>query len=134
MTSPTTSGSPSRPDLHAHEYAIRLPIAGVVDELSRRLTPRLVAYLAGMGDTRTVNEWANGDRTPRNHDIERRLRLALQVSLTLSGHDTQDVVRGWFQGVNPLLDERSPARLLRDADLDEVGPAVLAAARAHLIT
>jgi hypothetical protein len=34
------------------------------------------------------------------------------------------------QGLNPQLDDWSPARLLREGDIDEVGPLVLAAARA----
>ena len=38
-------------------------------------------------------------------------------------------VRTWFQGLNPELDDRSPARLLREEGLDEVGPQILAAAR-----
>jgi hypothetical protein len=32
--------------------------------------------------------------------------------------------------LNPKLRDRSPARLLRDGDLEEVGPEILAAARA----
>jgi hypothetical protein len=39
------------------------------------------------------------------------------------------VAQAWFQGLNPALADRSPARLLREGNLDEVGPQVLAAAR-----
>lgn len=46
--------------------------------------------------------------------------------------DRPEVARAWFQGLNPQLDDRSPARLLREGDLDETGPAVLGAARAFL--
>jgi hypothetical protein len=35
--------------------------------------------------------------------------------------------------MNPRLDDRSPARLLREGNLDEVGPEVLRAARAFLV-
>jgi len=35
---------------------------------------------------------------------------------------TPTVVQAWFQGLNPQLEDRSPARLLREGDLDEVGP------------
>ncbi|WP_255163048.1 MULTISPECIES: hypothetical protein [Rhodococcus] len=34
----------------------------------------------------------------------------------------------WLPGLNPLLDDRPPA-LLREGDLPDVGPKVLAAAR-----
>ena len=50
-----------------------------------------------------------------------------------SERDAPRVVQAWFQGLNPHLEDRSPARLLRDGDLDEVGPLVLAAARAFLV-
>lgn len=36
----------------------------------------------------------------------------------------------WFQGMNPSPRGRAPARLLRGGDLEQVGPEVLAAARA----
>ena len=39
------------------------------------------------------------------------------------------VAQTWFPGLNPLLDDRPPALLLREGDLPDVGPKVLAAAR-----
>ncbi len=69
----------------------------------------------------------------KSGEVEDRLRFALQVALLLSEHDAPRVVQAWFQGLNPHLEARSPARLLRDGDLDEVGPLVLAAARAFLV-
>lgn len=44
------------------------------------------------------------------------------------------MVQSWFQGLNPQLEDRSPTRLLWEGDLDEVGPLVLAAARAFAAT
>jgi hypothetical protein len=46
---------------------------------------------------------------------------------------TSEVARAWFQGLNPQLDDRSPARLLREGDVDEIGPEVIAAERAFLV-
>jgi hypothetical protein len=43
------------------------------------------------------------------------------------------VAQAWFQGLNPQLEDRSPARLLREGDLDDVGPQILAAARAFAV-
>jgi hypothetical protein len=43
--------------------------------------------------------------------------------------DTTHVVQAWFQGLNPFLEDVSPARLLRDGDIDAAGPRVIAAAR-----
>ena len=56
----------------------------------------------------------------------------LQVALLISRHDTAGVARAWFQGLNPQLDDRSAARLLREGDVDEVGPLILSAARAFV--
>jgi hypothetical protein len=120
---------PPRPDLGAHEQAARLPFPAVVKELSVLLGPKLVAYLAGVRETRAVREWEKSVRSPRD-PIPQRLRLALQVAMLIAQHDSPGVVQAWFQGLNPQLDDRSPARLLREGDLHEVGPEVLSAARA----
>jgi hypothetical protein len=122
----------ARPDLAAHERAVRAPFAEVAVELRSILGPRLVAYLGAVKETRAVHEWADGRRTP-GEATRQRLRLALQVALVLEASDGAEVTQAWFQGLNPQLDDRSPARLLRDGELDEVGPAVIAAARAFLV-
>lgn len=42
--------------------------------------------------------------------------------------DSKASAQAWFQGLNPTLGDRSPARLLREGAVVEVGPQVLAAA------
>lgn len=123
-----------RPDLEAHQRAVRTPFDEVAAELRELLGVRLVAYIGGVGETRTVHQWADSDagRKP-SEKIQQRLRAALQAALVIATVDGKDVAQVWFQGLNPQLDDRSPARLLRDGDLDETGPAVLAAARAFLV-
>jgi hypothetical protein len=123
----------SRPELQAHERAMRVPFDTAVKELREVLTARLVAYIGGVRETRAVHQWAEGTRDVKSGEVEERLRFALQVALLLSAHDTPRVVQAWFQGLNPHLDDRSPARLLREGALNEVGPLVLAAARAFLV-
>jgi hypothetical protein len=120
---------PPRPDLEASEHAVRLPFPAVVRELSELIGPKLVAYLSGVRETRAVREWEGGARVPRD-PIPQRLPLALQVALLIARPDAPGVVQAWFQGLNPQLDDRSPARLLREGELHEVGPEVLSAARA----
>lgn len=112
---------------------MRVPFGTAVKELRDLLTPKLVAYIGGVGETRAVHQWADGTRDVKSGEAEDRLRFALQVALLLSDHDAARVVEAWFQGLNPHLDDRSPARLLREGDLDEVGPPVLAAARAFVV-
>jgi len=121
----------ARPDLEAHEHASRADFDAVAKELSDILGLKLVAYIAGVTETRAVREWGSGERIARE-PLPTRLRLALQVALLISRHDSKGVAQAWFQGLNPQLDDRSPARLLREGDLDEVGPLVLAAARAFV--
>lgn len=112
---------------------MRLPFEAAVGELRDLLTPRLVAYIGGVRETRAVHQWADGTRAAKSSEVEDRLRFALQVALLLSEHDAARVVQAWFQGLNPHLGDRSPARMLRDGELGEIGPAVLDAARAFLI-
>ncbi len=128
-----TQLAPSKPDLAAYEASLRLDIPELVDELRRRLGVRLVAFLAGVSETRAVHDWAAGRRQIRDPQVIDRLRLVYQVVRLISAHDSDAVAQAWMQGLNPKLDDRSPARLLRDGPLAETGPLVLAAARAFAV-
>ncbi len=121
-----------RPDLAAHAHSIRAAFPEVVDELRDVLGAKLVAYLGSVQETRAVRQWSEDDRAPSD-DVRQRLRVALQVALTLAGVESPQIAQAWFQGLNPQLDDRSPARMLREGDLDEVRPAVTAAARGFLV-
>jgi hypothetical protein len=121
----------ARPDLEAYEHAARVDFPVLVKELSEILGPRLVAYLAGVQETRAVRQWSTGEREARA-PIPERLRLALQVAWLIARYDNPSVAQAWFQGLNPQLDDRSAARLLREGELDEVGPQILSAARAFV--
>jgi hypothetical protein len=48
--------------------------------------------------------------------VQQRLRLALQVALPIAEAAGPEVAQAWFQGLNPRLEDRSPARMLRDGD------------------
>src|ERR1700751_6256821 len=122
----------SRPDLAAHTKAIRASFPEIVAELRAVLGARLVAYLGSVSETRAVRQWADGDREP-GEDVRNRLRVALQVALPLAEAESPQIAQAWFQGLNPQLNDRSPARILREGELQEVGPEVIAAARAFLI-
>lgn len=120
--------SPARPDL-AYVNATRLEPSVLVGELRDLLGAKLVAYLGGVKETRAVRQWAEGTRQVSGGDELRRLRIAYQAAKLIAERDHPAVVQAWFQGLNPALADRSPARLLRDGDIDDVGPQVLAAAR-----
>lgn len=122
----------ARPDFAAHTRTIRASFPEVVAELRSVLGARLVAYLGSVRETRAVNQWAEGSREP-SAEVQQRLRVALQIALTIAASESPAVAQAWFQGLNPQLEDRSPARLLREGDVDEIGPAVIGAARAFLI-
>jgi hypothetical protein len=122
----------ARPDYVAHDRAVRATFPEVVTLLREILGAKLTAYLGSVKETRAVNEWADSTREPSD-GVQQRLRLALRIALAIAGTDGADVTRAWFQGLNPQLDDRSPARLLREGDLADVGPAVIAAERAFLV-
>ncbi len=121
-----------RPGLTAHTLAVRSTFPEVVQALRDVLGPKLVAYLGSVRETRAVHQWADGAREPSS-DVQHRLRVALQIAAMLAEAESPAIAQAWMQGLNPQLDDRSPARLLRDGDLDEIGPAVVGAARAFLV-
>ena len=127
----SVSAHAARPELEAYDHSTRVAFPVLVKELCDILGPKLVAYIAGVREVRAVRQWSSGDREARP-PIPERLRFALQVALLVSSHDSPAVARAWFQGLNPQLDNRSAARLLRAGDLDEVGPLILSAARAFV--
>lgn len=124
--------STARPDWAAHNRVVRASFPEVAGELRAILGAKLCAYLGSVKETRAVHEWADGAREP-SVETQRRLRLALQVAIAIADADGPEVTRAWFQGLNPQLEDRSPARLLREGEIDEVGPAVIAAERAFLV-
>ena len=116
------------PGLRAHEASMRLDVSELVGELRLLLGAKLVAYLGLVSETRTVRQWADGERTPPT-EVIRRLRLAYEVAVFLAERDSPGVVQAWFQGMNPQLGDQGPASLMRENSPDDVGIRVLAAAR-----
>ena len=127
MVAPTTL---PRPGLEAHREAISLLFPELVSRLTALIGRKLTAYVAGVKDVRTVDGWKKGN-SPYG-EAEDRLRLTFQVVRTLGEHDSQRIVQAWLTGVNPELGDRIPLRLLREGDLNIVGPEVMAAVRAFI--
>ena len=125
-------GTFPRSDLQAFAESVRSPLPHLVKDLCGLLGPKLVAYIAGVSETRALQQWIEGVR-PKHPDVEKRLRLAAQLARLIAAHDNGAVAQAWFQGLNPQLGDRSPARLLREGDIADVGPRLLAAARAFVV-
>jgi len=119
----------AKPDLDAYNNAMSMTTAQLVTALRDLLGAKLVAYLGRVKETRAVRQWAEGTRSIANPADVDRLRVAYRAAAVLTVRDSEQVAQAWFQGLNPLLDDRSPARVLREGDLEQVGPQVLTAAR-----
>lgn len=111
----------------AHRKTIESSIPDVVRYLQEVLGQKLVAYIADVSDPRTVSRWAAVERAPRT-DHEQRLRCAYQTFQLLLSRETPDIVRAWFLGLDPQLDDESPAQRIRDGAFRDV----LIAAKAFL--
>ncbi|MCP3425507.1 hypothetical protein NBM05_05620 [Rothia sp. AR01] len=123
----STSASPI---MSSYLDSVRLNEADLITRLLDCLGGKLTAYLGGVRETRAVRQWAEGVRKPSSESME-RLRLAFQAAgMIVEAGNAPQVVQAWFQGMNPQLEDRSPARVIREGDPHAVGPEVLAAARA----
>ena len=111
-----------------HVQALRVPIAEMTDELRRLLTSRLVAYIAGVKDARTVNRWANGTISDVRVESEKRLRAAYEIMALLLRFEGPGTIRAWFIGMDPFLGDASPADAIHRGQVHEA----LGAARSFI--
>ena len=109
-----------------HGLAMRMALPALVGSLQDVLGQRLVAVISGVRDAKAVGKWARGERTP-HPDAEQRLRHAFHVVQLLLQSESAGTIRAWFMGMNPELDDRSPALAIADQPEE-----VLQAARAFL--
>lgn len=117
--------------LTAYNDSIRLTTPQIVGGLRERLGAKLVAYIANVTETRAVRAWVEGERTPAPNTA-RRLRLAHQVASLIDLSEGDGVAATWFQGMNPQLGDRSPARVLHEDNTEDAMSKVLAAAKGFI--
>lgn len=113
-------------DARAHRTSLRGSITDVIGQLTDILGAQLVAYIGSVKETRAVREWSAGTRAPRG-DASLRLRFAYRVAKGIADSDGIETAQAWFQGLNPMLGNVSPARLIRTGDLDTDGPRIIEA-------
>lgn len=130
--SPIATRPPAaKPDLTIDDVRGLAPPV-VVKELGHTLGLKLVAYISGAVAVKDVAKWIEGTSDPTPLEID-RMRWSLVLARIIVEHDSPRVAQAWFQGLNPRLNDRSPARLLREGRPDEIGPQVIDAARAFVI-
>ena len=113
-------------DVGAHRTSIKGSVAEVTEQLTGILGAQLVAYIGSVKETRAVREWIAGTRAPRG-DAALRLRFAYRVAKGIADSDGVETAQAWFQGLNPMLGNISPARLIRAGDLNTDGPRIIEA-------
>lgn len=111
----------------AHRRAVESTPADMVRFLQDALGQKLVAYIANVSTPRTVARWVNEDRTMGSNAAD-RIAAAFQIFRLIVVAESDHVVRGWFAGLNPLLDDESPATVIREGRYREA----MAAARAFV--
>jgi hypothetical protein len=123
--------SSARPGLRAHVDSTRLSFQELVAQITAVIGRKLTAYIASV-DVRTIDRWLEEGLTNPYGDAVPRLRFTYQLIIPLADHDKPAVVQSWLTGINPELKDRTPIRLLREQDLEVVGPELLGAQRAFL--
>ncbi|MGH3144603.1 MAG: XRE family transcriptional regulator [Rubrobacter sp.] len=112
----------------AHREAVGASLGDVADFLREVLGSRLVAYVAGVKDAKTVTRWARGEVGEARWESERRLRAVYEIAQLLVRFDSPKVVKAWLIGLNPQLDDESPAEAIKEGRLKEA----MVAARAFV--
>jgi len=123
MSSQTVSHA--RRTAAAHDQAVDLK--DIIAFLNEHLGPRLLALTVGV-DHKTVGRWLTDEKRAPRFETETRLRAAYQVFCFIQQVEASATVRAWFMGMNPQLDDKSPAEAIRDGDARDV----MAAARAFV--
>jgi hypothetical protein len=113
-----------------HAECVKLLFPELVALLVQIIGRKLTAYIASVKDVRTVDKWMTGTEPYRGPDT--RLRTAYHVAKLIGTRHTPQVVQSWLMGLNPELDDHAAATLLREGEIEVVGPAVLRAARVFI--
>lgn len=95
------------------ERAESAPVTEVVGALRDVLDTRVTAVIAGTAEPGEIERWAEGQGSPAPA-VARRLRDALRVVDLLLEVDEPAVVRAWFMGMNPELDDRAAALVIAE--------------------
>ncbi|MDD1478204.1 hypothetical protein QK292_03825 [Arthrobacter sp. AL08] len=123
----TTPGTPDGAQ-KAYREAVSMEVPALVQALSDLIGLRLVAQIGAVKETRAVRQWIAHERSPSAPTVK-RLRDTYQIARSLTESCSPEVIQAWFDAMNPLLGDSSPARLLRDSERDDTAVRVLTAAR-----
>lgn len=100
----------------AHRKSVESSPCDMAAFLQEALGQKLVAYIVGVSDPKTVGRWARAKRAP-GAPHEEKLRAAFYIFQVLSDVESSYTIRAWFAGLNPLLGEEAPATAIREGRL-----------------
>lgn len=110
----------------AHKASVTLAAPSIVGRLQEVLGRDVVAIITGKAP-RQVSRWVSGEAKPPLQE-QQLLRDTFQVVELLAEVDPDEVVRAWFIGMNPQLEDAAPAELIAQGRVRDV----MAAARAFV--
>lgn len=119
------TSSPVRRSNVSHEQAVEL--SDIIEFLHEHLGARLLALTVDV-DPKTVGRWLTEAGRGTRFETETRIRAAYQVFRVVQTAEAAPTVRAWFMGMNPQLDDKSPAEAIRDGEARDA----MAAARAFI--
>jgi hypothetical protein len=101
----------------AHRLVVESSTEDTTTFVLEVLGQKLAGYMLN-ADAKTVKRWAAGT-TPR-HEAEQRLRDLHMVLRLLISEESPLTVRAWFVGLNPQLNDESPATAIREGRTRDV--------------
>lgn len=103
----------------------------VVDYLQQHLGAITTSYLSGADDPAVIGLWAEGKSHPGELSTL-RLKAAREATRYIVDAYGDTAAKSWFLGMNGLLNEISPARVLRYGQKPDDWDLVVPAARAYV--
>ncbi len=99
-------------DRAIYQRSVRATAPELAQYLEEILGQSLTALLLGINDARAVDQYAHGQAKP-TRAVKAVLQHAFVVAKLLEELEPPDVIRAWFLGANPILDDQPPALVLR---------------------
>ncbi len=100
-------------DVIAHGQANRATVPEIAGHLLGLFGPDLTALMLGAAAPGIVERYALGEEHPPA-EISERMRVTYEIAALLEHVESPAIVRAWFMGMNPQLNDQAPAQALRD--------------------
>ena len=104
--------------IEVHSKTVNTSLQELAPILVEILGRSITAYMVHVRNVKTISRWANGDVAQvRDRYSEECLLAAYQVvSLLLGAEEHPDTIRALMIGMNPVLNDDSPAHAIREGN------------------